>query len=1077
MRLHRFTTVALLLSSLALAQSAAPKPKPAPARDYSGEAFVVERVRQNVRFEDDGTSRRTVAFQVRVKTEAGVQAWGLLRFGYDSATQRILLDDISVHKADGTVVRADTSSIQDLASPIQNEAPVYTDFREKHVTVPALKPGDLLYDTVTYELQTPIAPGQFWFEYSFDDKMVTLDEELIIDVPAARPLKIKWPKDHAPQVTEANGRRLYLWKRSQLEPTKLNQPYAEVSAEDVQPDIQLTTFQDWGQFSDWYAGLVKERAVATPEVQKAAADVVAGLTTEQQKIEAIYGYVAKSIRYISLSFGVGRLQPHSAADVLRNQYGDCKDKHTLLAAMLSTIGVAADPVLIHVLREVDPEIPSPAPFNHLITAVRRNTGETLWLDATTEVAPPAYLLLPLRDKQALLVQANGAGRLVTTPAATPRSREERFTVEGSLDASGTLSAVVTLLAGVDDEVPLRTVFRKVPRARWEEVIKKISEAWGLGGTVSDVQVTDPLDTTQPFKMSYKVRVPLFAKRSGKEWQLKSPFPAHNLKVAADPSTRKDVIHLSKYVPSIAIASIRLPEDTTARLPVSIDLKRDWAEYHSHYKLEGSTIRFERSFKVLAKELARNRFTDYNALSRTIDDDEEQRVALTLSDRLNTVVKGDEGEDAGSEDADELYDAANSAFRSGNVSRAFALLEDLVEKEPKHRRAWLLLGQVRRAQGDDDGALAAFQKQVEIDPYAEGGPNAELSGAFYRAGRYADAEAALRRQLEISPLSWSLYFRLGWALIQQKKYREAIEPLERAFDHGMAEARQPLIQAYIGSGDDKTAIVKIEQWLKERPAASTYNEAAIVLADEGVELERAERYARSALAQAYADTVNHPSDSPGAADLRSSWFVGAYWDTLGWVLLQKGDLAGADRYLQAAFWVVQEPDVPKHLAKMYEKLGQPEKAKRAWALAYHAASGPQQYQRGEFKPDLLRAVGGGEKAMTSYLEKTRLDLQELRSVHIKAAKKASGIAEFYIVFGRGAAPQSAEFVTGDEDLRPLADSLLKADYKVVFPDDAQVRIVRHGMLSCTASLPNCELVFVPVANQFFYPQPEPGDDDK
>ncbi len=37
--------------------------------------------------------------------------------------------------------------------------------------------------------------------------------------------------------------------------------------------------------------------------------------------------------------GIGGYQPHFAADIFRNRYGDCKDKATLLSAMLSTVGV------------------------------------------------------------------------------------------------------------------------------------------------------------------------------------------------------------------------------------------------------------------------------------------------------------------------------------------------------------------------------------------------------------------------------------------------------------------------------------------------------------------------------------------------------------------------------------------------------------------------------------------------------------------------------------------------------------------------------------------------------------------
>ena len=59
-------------------------------------------------------------------------------------------------------------SVQDLSAPIEHEAPVYTDYRQKHITVPGLRPGEALeYDMVTV-IHTPLAPGQFWTDYSFD---------------------------------------------------------------------------------------------------------------------------------------------------------------------------------------------------------------------------------------------------------------------------------------------------------------------------------------------------------------------------------------------------------------------------------------------------------------------------------------------------------------------------------------------------------------------------------------------------------------------------------------------------------------------------------------------------------------------------------------------------------------------------------------------------------------------------------------------------------------------------------------------------------------------------------------------
>ena len=90
--------------------------------------------------------------------------------------------------------------------------------------------------------------------------------------------------------------------------------------------------------------------------------------------EALYDFVAKNFRYVSLSLGVGRYQPHAASDVLHDQYGDCKDKHTLLASLLEAEGLHADSVLINSSRKLDPDVPSPSQFDHVITMLPMGPG-------------------------------------------------------------------------------------------------------------------------------------------------------------------------------------------------------------------------------------------------------------------------------------------------------------------------------------------------------------------------------------------------------------------------------------------------------------------------------------------------------------------------------------------------------------------------------------------------------------------------------------------------------------------------------------------------------------------------------
>jgi len=110
---------------------------------------------------------------------------------------------------------------------------------------------------------------------------------------------------------------------------------------------------------------------------------------------------SRNIRYVSLSFGVGRFQPHAAAEVLQNRYGDCKDKATCSKPSSMERGFTpAHPY--HSRMDVDPAVPSPLQFDHAITFLALD-GHDTWLDSTLQVAPFGYLLPQLRGKEALVV--------------------------------------------------------------------------------------------------------------------------------------------------------------------------------------------------------------------------------------------------------------------------------------------------------------------------------------------------------------------------------------------------------------------------------------------------------------------------------------------------------------------------------------------------------------------------------------------------------------------------------------------------------------------------------------------------
>ncbi|HEV7680714.1 MAG TPA: DUF3857 and transglutaminase domain-containing protein, partial [Pyrinomonadaceae bacterium] len=314
----------------------APKETPAveKAPDYSQEAIVIEQLKLFYRFEKDGTGQRELTVRVRVQTEAGLERFGQLVFGYSSANENLDVDFLRVRKPDGTVISAAPSDIQDLSAPIAREAPIYTDLRQKHLTVRGLRPGDLLEYHVVWHVHTPLAQNNFWLEQDLSNpqSLIMLDDQLEVSIPSESKVKLKTAPGMAPTIKEQDGRRVYTWTYKNLKREEKDEK-AEAAKkkpdddEPKPPQIQMTTFQSWDEVGQWYAGLERDRIVPDEKVRAKTEELVKGLTSDKDKIEALYQYVARNFRYVSLSLGQGRYQPHAAADVYANQYGDCKDKH------------------------------------------------------------------------------------------------------------------------------------------------------------------------------------------------------------------------------------------------------------------------------------------------------------------------------------------------------------------------------------------------------------------------------------------------------------------------------------------------------------------------------------------------------------------------------------------------------------------------------------------------------------------------------------------------------------------------------------------------------------------------------
>ncbi len=1051
-------SVLVSLTSFAQANkaSAVTPPKPAPAgehaADYSKEGYVIERLRTVYRFENDGTGRRELSARVKVQSEAGVRDFGQLVFGYNSVNEKMEIPYVRVLKADGTTVTAPADAVQDLSTPIVKEAPMYTDYRQKHVTVPGLRPGEVLeYEAVTI-LHTPLAANQFWMEHDFSKFGIILDEQLELNIPAGRNIRLKTKPGAEPKISEEGGRRIYRWSSSNLKredddedaDQEKNKKKKKHKTEPEPPAVQMTTFPSWDEVGKWYAGLEKGRRQPNAEIKAKAAALTADKKTDQEKVEALYDFVARNFRYVSLSFGMGRYQPHAAESVLSNQYGDCKDKHTLLASLLEAAGMHASSVLIHSQRKLDPDVPSPLQFDHVITQVPLGKDE-LWMDTTTEVAPFRLLSFNLRKKQALVIPAEGAAHLEETPADPPMPNSEQQSVDGTLSEGGKLEATVKLAGAGDTELLMRSIFRRVPSANWKKLAQYMSAAGGITGDIEDLNAGDPAETHQPFEVVFKVTDKDFIDWTKKKVEVTLPLSQVGLPDSGeDDAADAEPIKLGPPGEHRFSTKLALPEKYKVKVPVSFSIQRDYGEYEASYKLEGHTLTAERRLLMRERELAAARARDYKAFRNAVLSDVAQQITLE-----STVAGNEIPADL---KPDDLNASGYQALQNGNFALALDLLERTVKADPKHKLAWNNLGRAYFSLGKNEQAIAAFQKQIEINPYDEYAYN-NLGWVYVRQNKNEEAAKAFQKQLEVNPLDKWAHVSLGSLYVQWKKYDQAVPELEKAasLTPDNPELQVQLGTAYLNLGDEDKAQAAFEKAVDLAPSPPVWNNIAYQLSLKKARLDLAQQYAESAVAATAAASRNLTLDHAALRDLSLTEQMANYWDTLGWVYFAKGDVEKAEKYVLAAWQLGGHGEVGQHLAEIYEKKGEKELAIETYARSLQATR-----PTPESREKLAALVG--DKQVPAVLAKNREGLQNLRTVHLGKIAKLTGSADFLLLLGPGGA-ESLKFISGESKLKPVGEALRRARYAVSIPDDTPVKLLRRGTLMCSTTTGNCDFVML------------------
>ena len=385
-----------------------------------GTDIVVLEDEETVVFDAEGRGVHTTYTLFKVLTQRGAEGWADVSNAWEpwheerpTLRARVTTPDFAVHELDPKTV-SDAPSRQDSSN-------MYSDSMVMRAPLPAMAPGSVVEQEWVEKETAPIfgagSVGRFYFGRI---NVPVQHSRLVLEAPSSVALRYaaQLLPELQPERTEADGKVRIVFDHGPMaaqENSDTNLP-SDIPAF---PVVTFSTGTSWQKMADEYAKTVDSH-VGGADVKALADELTRGRSSRDDKTRAILEYLDKNVRYTGIEFGEAAIVPHAPAETLAHKYGDCKDKATLLVAMLRAAGIPAYVALLNAGQRTDvaPELPGMGLFDHAIVYVPGDPD--LWIDATDDYARLGQLPLGDQGRLSLIVRA-GSDALVRIPASASQS--------------------------------------------------------------------------------------------------------------------------------------------------------------------------------------------------------------------------------------------------------------------------------------------------------------------------------------------------------------------------------------------------------------------------------------------------------------------------------------------------------------------------------------------------------------------------------------------------------------------------------------------------------------------------------
>jgi tetratricopeptide (TPR) repeat protein len=453
----------------------------------------------------DGTQDFRHRVIYRVDSADGVKNWSEISANWDPWYEKPAQLHARVLGPDGRFTELDQKTITD--APINAEdAETFSSSHVRRAPLPGVTIGAIIEETDEVEEKTPYFPAGGTYRYSFQFGAPVARERMVVELPVAASYKDKVLNLPGLDVvrSEENGVRRVVYSASMMQPRYNSDIDLETNAPEPQM-VEFATGASWASIASGYAALADPQTVPADAQPFLPADLP---KNRMERIQAIVQKLHREVRYTGVEFGAARLTPQRPSEVIKRHYGDCKDKATLLVAMLRAADIPAHLALLDVGPGIDvnPELPGMNEFDHAIVYVpagKTSAEPAIWIDATAEFFEVGSLPYGDQGRLALIVSPETKS-LTLTPAPKPEDSVLIETRTFTLAQNGPSHAVEVSETHGDIDANYRALYGGPETPKLRSELEGYTRNAYLARTLVGVTHADGADLSKPFHLKLEM---------------------------------------------------------------------------------------------------------------------------------------------------------------------------------------------------------------------------------------------------------------------------------------------------------------------------------------------------------------------------------------------------------------------------------------------------------------------------------------------------------------------------------------------------------------------------------------------